>query len=292
MRIPAAEVDITEGLVRDLVSSQHPDLLGDLVPLANGWDNVVYRLGRDLTVRLPRRAAAAPLVEHELRWLPVLAPRLDLPVPAPVRTGSPSDGFPWCWSINPWYAGRALAHRPVPERRRHAATLGRFFAQLHRAAPLDAPANPVRGVPLARRSALFAEHLDLELTADRERLEWLWERSVAVPGWPGEPVWVHGDPHPANVLVHRGELTAVIDFGDLTAGDPATDLAMAWLAFDRAGRDRFAAAYAGTGRLDPDTWARARGWALSLGLSLLANSDDEPTLAAVGRHALAQVLQD
>ena len=46
-------------------------------------------------------------------------------------------------------------------------------------------------------------------------------------GWQGPPVWLHGDLHPANVVVSDGTLSGVIDFGELCAGDPATDLAAA-----------------------------------------------------------------
>lgn len=291
MRIPPAEIDITEDTVRALIRAQHPDLLDDLQLMAHGWDNVVFRLGTDLTVRLPRRAAAAELLRNEQRWLPVLGPRLNLPIPVPIRVGTPTEGFPWHWSISPWFTGHPLAHVPVTNRRGYARTLASFFAGLHRPAPEDAPTSPVRGTPLERRSALLAQHLDLGVADRPERLHALWEQLVATPPWPRPLAWVHGDPHPANVLVSQGRVSAVIDFGDLTAGDPATDLALGWLVFDRAGRQRFEDQYAEDRSLDQHTRARARGWALSLGLSLLANSDDDPVLEAVGRHALDQVLR-
>lgn len=100
---------------------------------------------------------------------------------------------------------------------------------------------------------------------------------------------MHGDPHPANVLVAGGRLAAVIDFGDLCIGDPATDLAIAWLAFAEDGRRAFHDHYGAIKGDDRALWRRARAWALSLGLSLIANSDDDPMLAAIGRHALEQV---
>ena len=94
-RMPAAEVDVSLDLVRRLLEDQHADLVPlPLEVLANGWDNLVCRLGEDLLVRLPRRALAADLVRHEQRWLPVLAPRLPLPVPAPVRVGRAGAGLP------------------------------------------------------------------------------------------------------------------------------------------------------------------------------------------------------
>ncbi len=93
--MPAAEVDVTEELVRTLLIEQCPDLADlELELLANGWDNAIFRLGDELTVRLPRRALSAELVAHEQRWLPELAPRLPLPIPAPIRCGRPSARYP------------------------------------------------------------------------------------------------------------------------------------------------------------------------------------------------------
>ena len=70
----------------------------------------------------------------------------------------------------------------------------------------------------------------------------LWDESLQVPDWDGAPLWLHGDLHPTNVLVHAGRLSAVIDFGDITAGDPATDLSVAWMMFDASQRPLLRAA--------------------------------------------------
>ena len=102
--MPAADIDISVGLVRRLLAAQQPDLAHlPVTVMANGWDNMSCRLGDDLLVRLPRRAAAAELVRHEQRWLPLLAPQLPLPVPAPVREGRPGPGYSWPWSIVRWW---------------------------------------------------------------------------------------------------------------------------------------------------------------------------------------------
>jgi aminoglycoside phosphotransferase (APT) family kinase protein len=284
---PAAEVDIDATLVRRLVRSQHPDLDGPLRLVANGWDNVIYRLGEDLCVRLPRRAAAVDLIRHEQRWLPALAERAGAVVPAPVRAGVPGEGFPWPWSICPWFDGRSAADVPPAERAPAATDLAEFLARLHVPAPADAPRNPWRGVRLAARYAAVGERL-----AGRPDLRALWERLVSTPAWAGRPYWLHGDLHPANlVLAPSGpaRLVAVVDFGDLTAGDPATDLAVAWLAFDAAGRAAFRERYDALTGMDRDTWVRARGWALNLGTAIAAHSDDNPRMAAISAHALAEV---
>ena len=290
--MPTAEIDVSAELVAALVQAQHPDLAAPLRRVAHGWDNVIFRLGEDLAVRLPRRTVAVTLIENEQRWLSVLAPGLPVPVPVPVRIGAPSEAFGWPWSITPWFVGHPLARQPPADRRPYARELGHFLARLHTPAAPDAPRNPVRGIPLAGRSE--ALHRQLETVAlDRpDVLRQHWDRLVDTPVWSGPPLWLHGDPHPGNVLVRDGTVSAVIDFGDLTAGDPATDLALAWLAFDRPARRDLRIQYAHARAMDDDTWTRARGWALCLGVALVANSDDEPVLAAVGRHALDQVLTD
>ncbi len=74
MASPAAELGIDAGLVRRLLVEQQPGLADlSIRIIANGWDNVVVRLGSDLTVRLPRRQASAQLLLNEQRWLPELA---------------------------------------------------------------------------------------------------------------------------------------------------------------------------------------------------------------------------
>ena len=289
--MPQAEVAIDADLVGDLLAEQHPDLRAlPLVELTSGWDNVIYRLSDDLVVRLPRRAASAALVAHEQRWLPQLAPALPLPIPAPVRTGRPGCGYPWSWSICPWLAGEIAAVEPPAELIDAAATLGRFLSALHRPAPEDAPANPYRGVPLATRTPSVEQRVaQMGGVIDGPAVLECWHDLVATPAWAGPPQWLHGDLHPLNLLVDRGRLSAVIDFGDITAGDPATDLAVAWMLFPPEIRPRFRAA---AGNVDDNTWRRARGWALALGLAYLAGSADNPTLERVGFHTVQAALAD
>src|SRR3954454_5037954 len=126
--VPPAEVAIDLSMVRTLLQQQHSDLAQlALVDAGEGWDNRLVRLGDDLAVRLPRRAASAALIEHEQRWLPVLAPRLPLPVPVPLRVGRPGSGFPWSWSVVPWFAGESALVAPPQDAAPIAATLAQFL---------------------------------------------------------------------------------------------------------------------------------------------------------------------
>jgi aminoglycoside phosphotransferase (APT) family kinase protein len=288
-RMPAAEVDVSAELVRKLLAEQHPDLAGlAIAVLANGWDNMVCTVGADLLARLPRRAQAAELVAHEQRWLPVLAPRLPLPIPAPVRIGRPTDIFPWSWSVVPFFAGQVAALAPPDDRALAADALGEFLAALHLPAPADAPVNPARGGPLAERAGRVTEQLGrIASGVDANAALAVWASAVEADPWAGPPTWVHGDLHPANILVDAGRINAVIDFGDLTCGDPATDLSVAWMLFPARERAIFRRAY---GKADDQSWARARGWALSLALVFLTYSADNPLMAGIGQHTFHEVL--
>ncbi|WP_114907386.1 aminoglycoside phosphotransferase family protein [Ornithinimicrobium murale] len=288
---PAAEVDITLEVVRHLLAEQHPDLADrPLSPLGEGWDNALFRLGQHFVVRLPRRSASAELVAHEHRWLPEIARLVDLPVPVPVRHGQPSAYFPWSWSITRWIEGRPAVHSPVGGRGRWAGRLAQFLAGLHQPAPPDAPANPVRGVPLAVRDAVVRERLARAAHPRADELLAVWEQALRAPVYAGVPVWVHGDPHPLNIVVRRGALAAVIDFGDLTAGDPASDLATAWQTFTWEGRAEFVVRYSQRAGLDEALWRRARGWALLYAVNSLVLSDDSPEFTAIAEHTVSQLL--
>jgi aminoglycoside phosphotransferase (APT) family kinase protein len=293
---PPAEVDVTVDLVRALLHDQHPDL--EALPLrvvSSGWDNVILRLGDDLAVRVPRREQAARLVLHEQRWLPELAPRLGVAIPVPVRTGRPAAGFPWAWSVVPWLPGRPAAEVPRADRGRLAASLADVVARLHVPAPPNAPDNPYRGVALHHRDAAVRERVALGVVPHADRVLTIWQEALAAPPYAGPPLWLHGDLHPANLLVSEdGELAAVLDFGDLTAGDPATDLATAWLTFDdvagQAFSDRVTRSTGRSAAIDEAAWARARGWALAMASAFLAHSDDDPAFADLGREAMDRVL--
>ena len=264
----------------------------------DGWDNTTYRLGGDLSVRLPNDDAYIPQVEKEHRWLPVLAQGLPLAVPEPVAVGTPSDEFPRPWSIRRWIEGDPAATTSA-DRSLLAQRLGEFVRALHhvdaRTGPVAAPHSFFRGGPLnvydeQTRDAVHR----LASRIDGRAVVEMWEQALA-SHWARPPVWVHGDMAPSNLIVRSGELVAVIDFGCAAVGDPACDLVIAWTFFDGAERDLFRSQIA----LDDDTWDRARGWALWKALRVLVDEAFGKAAATdavrrfgwrVGPHALLEEL--
>jgi aminoglycoside phosphotransferase (APT) family kinase protein len=292
---PPAEVTIDLSLVRALIQEQHTDLAHlALNDIGEGWDNRLFRLGDDLVVRVPRRAISATLIEHEQRWLPRLSPRLPLPIPVPRRVGRPGCGFPWSWSIASWFPGQSALLAPPQDLSTAAVALGQFLRALHQPAPEEAPHNPFRSVPLAARTNVVRDHLqEVDGLADRAALLELWERVLSAHPWSGPRLWIHGDLHPGNLLVSPGRLSAVIDFGDLAAGDPATDLSVMWMLVPPSTRSTFLAS--ARGKFDPvddHTLMRARGWALARGLAHLANSQDDEAMGTLGLATINAAMND
>lgn len=291
---PPAEFNIDSYLVRALLREQHADLASlTVVDAGEGWDNRLFRLGENLAVRLPRRAASVVLIEQEQRWLPQLSTRLPLPVPVPVRIGRPGCGYPWPWSVVAWLPGKSALLASY-DSTLMALDLGHFLNGLHQPAPDDAPLNPWRGIALAGRDQAFRKHLQqLAGCIDEDAAIRLWDRALSTPPWSGPPLWIHGDLHPGNLLVAHGRLTAVIDFGDLAAGDPATDLAVMWMFLPAEVRSAFLSAARGPfNPCNEHTRVRARGWALALGLSWLSTSRNDEAMRAIGYATIAAVLND
>ncbi|MFC5150457.1 aminoglycoside phosphotransferase family protein [Streptomyces amakusaensis] len=274
------ETGITAELIRDLLRDQHPDLADHPVKLgARGWDNQLWRLGDELAVRLPWATEAADaLLRKEHTWVPVLAPRLPLPIPVPQRLGEPSERFPRPWIVTTWVPGEPADREPVTRGTEAAEALAAFLTALHRPAPAEAPAGRDRGGPLAWYAdwcgRQLASAVERGLIQDPEGVRAVWEDALAAPDREGPAVWLHGDLHPANVLTGDGTLRGVIDFGDLCAGDPACDLAAAWSLLPDGAADRFFEVYEPAA--DDATARRARGWAVlrALGGLLIGDAGD------------------
>ena len=284
---------IDEALVGVLLAQQCPDLAGlPIVRYRAGWDNEMFRLGERLLVRLPRRAAASDLIDNEARWLPHLPLSLDLGVPQPVFVGRPSDAFAWTWTGVNLVPGEAASHVPPARRAASASALADALWCLHVPAPAAAPHNPHRGVALAQPRLNEGVRARARLVPHTDELLTRWDAWSHAPEFDGIDTWIHGDLHPHNLILDdRGGLAGIIDWGDLCAGDPATDLATAWLTFDAVGRATFIEHSTGA-QIDDSTWVRARAWALHLGLLLATNNDNDPALASAGHHALAELLTE
>jgi aminoglycoside phosphotransferase (APT) family kinase protein len=289
---PASDFQIGASLVRALLEQQHPDLAHlPIQTLDGGWDNTMFRLGEQYCVRLPRREAAAALIENEQVWLPRLARQLSLPIPSPCRFGKPALGYPWKWSVLPWLPGTPadLAEPAATQ----AVVLAKFLRSLHTPAPSDAPPNAVRGVPLWRRAAVMEERMRrLAVKTDliTKPVKQTWEIALQAPCAESSK-WLHGDLHARNALVENGAITGIIDWGDITSGDVATDLAAIWMLFSKQpARQKALSEYAD---ISEATLRRAKGWTVLFGVVLLDTGlIDHPRHARMGEQILRRVTAD
>jgi aminoglycoside phosphotransferase (APT) family kinase protein len=290
------EVNTSVSLVLRLLTAQFPqwaDLPIEPVRSA-GTDNALYRLGEDMVVRLPRIHWATGQVEKEHQWLPRLAPLLPLAIPLPLAKGEPGEGYPWRWSVYQWLEGENATIGCIAEPRQAAIDLARFIAALQRVdatgGPPPGPHNSSRGVPLGMRDTHTRDAIaSLRGTLDTDAVTAVWDGAIDEPAWHGPPVWLHGDLQAGNMLTVDGQLSAVIDFGCLGVGDPACDVMAAWMFLSAETRDTFRAAL----QVDDATWARGRGWALSVGLIALPYyQSTKPVLAGIARRAIEEAVAD
>jgi aminoglycoside phosphotransferase (APT) family kinase protein len=256
--------DITPQLVATLLGQQFPQWAHlPIVPVQpGGWDNRTFRLGDEMSVRLPSAECYAEQIEKERQWLPWLASRLPVSIPMPLALGAPAAGYPWAWAIYRWIDGAPVSSMQSSDLNALAADLARFLAKLQSLAATNGPApgahNFHRGGELAiydpqcrRAIELLAREID---TAQAGAV---WDAALAT-SWDRAPVWIHGDVAAGNLLMQDGRLHAVIDFSCCAVGDPACDLVAAWTLFDAGSYEIFQ----GGLQLDAATWRRARGWAL------------------------------
>ncbi len=275
---------ISEDVIRALLEQDCPALSREtLTPVQTGGDNATWRLGDHLAVRLPRHEGAASHLLNEQRWLPVLGPLLEVEVPAPVHAGAPSEPFPLPWSVVRWIPGSTAEDHDFGVE--GARRLAGILRALHRDAPENAPVNPLRGGELAMQREVVEERIarlreETGEAHDWTALEGIWTDALEAPA-PEERVWLHGDLHPLNVIIREGSLAGILDWGDLSAGDVATDLACGWLLFDttRVRREFFRAAAAPEPIL-----RRAAGWALLMALDHIDSG--RPVRQRLGTAAL------
>ncbi len=280
------EIDVA--LARCLVDTQFPRWaeLPLLLLTPAGGDHVIYRLGKELSVRLPRHAGAMTQARKEAEWLPRLAPHLPLAVPELLAVGEPGFGYPWPWAVSRWLDGEVATVETLSGSHEAATTLAEFLTALHR---FDAEATEdLTGRPLADRDTATRSAIAKVGDAfDTATMTELWDTAIAAPEWDGPPTWFHGDFHTGNLLTTNGRLSAVIDFGELGTGDPACDLTIAFTLMSADTRATFRTALG----VDDATWTRGRGWALATGLNAyISHAAVNPRMAAQTTRQITHAL--
>lgn len=289
------ELVVTTDTVRQLVDEQFPRWAGLPVWRVRdaGTVNAVFRLGEDLSVRLPLRNDGPGRVTAwllaETNAATELARECPFPAPVPVATGEPGHGFPLPWAVQTWVPGTpATVADPATfttfaeglvtllTRLRAVDTRGRRFS------------GTGRGGRLQDHDAWVEECLQRsDGLVDVAGARRLWARLRRVPRIGGD-VMCHGDLVPGNVLVREGRLVGVLDGGGFGPADRSLDLVGAWHLLDVDPRD---GVRVGLGCSD-DEWMRGMAWALVQALGLVwYYQQSHHVMARTGRRTIARLLQ-
>ncbi|MCR8641117.1 aminoglycoside phosphotransferase family protein [Paenibacillus sp. N1-5-1-14] len=287
-------IEITTVVVRQLINSQFPEWKDlEIVPVEkSGHDNRTYRLGSEMTVRLPSHESYASAVEKEMTWLPIFKPLLSLPIPVPIAQGKPTNEYPLPWSVNRWIEGETVTHSNIHSLNEFAEDLAGFLKELQ---AIDASQGIPAGIQNYHRGGNLAVYdqdtrsvIDkLSDQSDQKLLTEIWELALATT-YQSAPLWLHGDVAVGNLLVQNGRLCGVIDFGTMGVGDPSSDLVMAWNFFDHESRNLFLSRM----NANRDTINRARGWALWKALITYAWNEPNSEASHWGKHVIDVIIQD
>ncbi len=291
------KLNIPLSLAVELIAEQFPQWAH--LPIRTlelgGWDNKTFRLGEEMSIRLPSAEEYALQVQKEHKWLPLLTPHFSLPIPEPLAMGQPSKNYPLNWSIYRWIEGESANSVLINEMdlSEIALDLAQFLNELHdidvTGAPLAGPHNYYRGAHPSvydseARTALAALHAHIDVNAATA----IWGKAISST-WSQSPLWIHGDLSAGNILLKEGRLIAVIDFGCMGVGDPACDLAIAWTFLKGESRAIFKSHLA----LDEDTWARARGWALWKAMITIVSLENKTGPEALQqKHLIDEILKE
>ncbi len=283
------EFTIDECLVRSLLKDQRPEWVDlPLNPIkSSGTDHALFRLGNEYVVRLPRLDGASENINKEYQWVPKLANLLTTPLSTPLFKGKPNEHYPSPWIITQWLDGHNPKFEQLNEYQQLAKDLAYFLNDLH-SIRLDQGPCSRRGVPLRHLNDETQNAIDkLEEDIDVQAIHALWKELSNIPSFDQNPVWVHGDFLPGNILVQHNRLKAVIDFSDVGIGDPACDLVIAWGLLKPHSRKIFREHL---DQIDDNTWERGRGWALSIALIMLPYyKHSNPTLARLAKQMIENV---
>ncbi|MEQ9116358.1 MAG: aminoglycoside phosphotransferase family protein [Rickettsiales bacterium] len=288
----ADEFEITKGLVERLIDEQFPEWSDLEVSHLNvmGSDNVIFKLGDDKVIRLPRLESSSEFAERENIWLPKISKHVSIKTSQPVASGKPTSFYPFYWSVCYWIDGETSFEAKSINYNNLARDLASFIKELRNiklsgAEPLSKRGKSlevqVKDVEVALSD--LKEEIDVKLASE------IWQDCLNTEEYSGEPVWMHGDLLPSNILVKNGHLEAVIDFGLFGVGDPSCDLLPAWCLFDKESRNIFLEEL----KLDKASIMRGKGWALSVAIKILPyfrNTNRE--LVEVANKMLTNILSD
>lgn len=211
-----------------------------------GWDNTVLKIGGRFILRIPRREDCAARIEKEVSFLGKVSQMPPLPVPKYTRICRDmgkvlSAGYsmlPGSLMAGNDVAGRWNRELPGGESEASdiaAWSIASFLRVLHSIAPelaSDSGADMVDPAENLRNLGPYAEEVRKSLYPYlagncRETLDSIFSEFSGNTGIQAHtPTVIHNDLERGNILWNpgTGQITGIIDWGDMEIGDPARDL--------------------------------------------------------------------
>ncbi|GIO97198.1 aminoglycoside phosphotransferase [Paenibacillus lautus] len=277
-----AEWEVTEPLVRLLLTRQFPQLSTLKVQeIGNGWDNTVYRVGDEYVFRFPRRKIAISLLNTEAKILPKLEHYITVPYAKPLFFGKESEDYPAPFLGYTYLPGKFPIGISDEARMQSTATLARFLKNLHafpvviaqQAGVLSDQRNLTDIAGRKDKMLNFLSNLTQYITQEELHEIEDYLRGIHLDQARHRHVLIHGDLHFKNMLVDDyGNLSGIIDWGDVNIGHPACDLSIVYSYLPPASRAHFYDIY---GEVDEETTILARMIAVYIPMLIFIQAIDE-----------------
>lgn len=205
--------------------------------LGEGWTATAYRVNDALVFRFPKRPEYWDEIDREIEFLDYARDHLPLPVPHHLLQIRESSCMPCGYSIYRYIVGDAVdaSHMSTRARDDLSRTLGGFLAALHGLRPRRGQLTLPHEDPyqVAMDVLADAEHRIVgQLTpAERRRLADVFRAYVNEPQGIGRSCIVHADFSAEHILHDGTGVTGIIDWGDVSLGDPDYDFSYLFVDF-------------------------------------------------------------
>lgn len=227
--------------------------------LGEGWTATAYRVDDKLVFRFPKRAEYWEEIDREIEFLAYAHTQLPLPVPHHLLQVRESSCTPCGYSIYQYIPGHAVDVTQMSASGRDdlARTLGEFLAALHGLRPrrgqLTLPHEDPYQLAMDVRTDAEKRILVKLSSTERSALAEIFQAYMREPQGIGRSRIVHAD-FSADHILHDGtRVTGIIDWGDVSLGDPDYDFSYLYVHFG----EEFVRAMAGYyGHRDPDRLVR------------------------------------
>ncbi len=253
---------------KELIRHNFPQItIQTAQPITRGWDSFVLDVNGELIFRFPMRDDVIVYLGREMRLLPSLEPTLSAPIPHFAYIGQGDASYPYTFVGYRKLQGRPLEDESITQEQLAALApaLARFLSELHHFPVAQAvQAGVEEHTPETWRTRYQERYEDLQRRVFHLLDEGLRKQSVQLwenflddrTGFAFQPALIHGDLGCEHIFCDpgRGVLTGVIDWGDVTVGDPALDFVGLHGSHGRAFVESVLADY--TGKIDHAFWKR------------------------------------